>query len=121
MNYALRQLAKSPGFTVVALQTLALGIGVNTTAFTVLNRLMLQSLPFRDPSSLVQVWSKSARDGRSGTAPADYFDERDQNTVFSDMAAYQPWQSMSYAEAGKAPIQVGAIYMTANFFSVVGV
>ena len=90
MKYALRQLASNPGFTVIALVTLALGIGVNTTAFTVLNRLMLQSLPFRDPGSLVQVWPITARDGRQGTAPADYFDEKDQNTVFVDMAAYQP-------------------------------
>ena len=46
MKHALRQLATKPGFTIVALLTLALGIGVNTTAFTVLNRLMLQALPF---------------------------------------------------------------------------
>jgi predicted permease len=121
MRHAIRQLAKNPGFTVIALVTLALGIGVNTTAFTVLNRLMLQSLPFRDPSSLVQVWPVTDKNERQGTAPADYFDELDQNTVFADMAAYQPYQQMSYAETGKAPIQVGAIFMTANFFSVLGV
>ena len=121
MKYALRQLAANPGFTIVALVTLALGIGVNTTAFTVMNRLMLQSLPFNDPASLVQVWSTEGHDGNRGTAPADYFDERDQNTAFVDMAAYQPWQSVSYAEPGKPPIQVGALYMTANFFTVLGV
>ena len=121
MRYALRQLAMNPGFTIVALVTLALGIGVNTTAFTVLNRLMLQSLPFHDPASIVQVWSTTTRDGNVPIAPADYFDEQAQNTVFTDMAAYQSWQSMSYAEAGKPPIQVGAIYMTANFFPILGV
>jgi predicted permease len=121
MKYALRQLAMSPGFTIVALVTLALGIGVNTTAFTVLNRLMLQSLPFYDSASLAQVWSTESHGQNNATAPADYFDERDQNTVFTDMAAYQPWQSMSYAEPGKPPIQVGALYMTANFFTVLGV
>jgi putative ABC transport system permease protein len=121
MKYAFRQLAANPGFTLVALVTLALGIGVNTTAFTVLNRLMLQSLPFRDPANLVQVNSTEGHGGNTGTAPADYFDELEQNGAFTDMAAYQPWQSMSYAEPGKPPIQVGAIYMTANFFSVLGV
>jgi len=121
MKYALRQLATNPGFTVVALVTLALGIGVNTTAFTVLNRLMLQSLPFHDPASLVQVWSTESRNENAPIAPADYFDLRDQSTVFVDIAAYQPWVSMSYAEAGKAPVQLGALYMTANFFSVLGV
>lgn len=121
MKYALRQLATNPGFTLVALITLALGIGVNTTAFTVLNRLMLQALPFRDPDSLVQVWSKSSRGENLGIAPADYFDLREQNTSFTDVAAYQPGNSMSYVESGKAPIQLGAVYMTANFFSVLGV
>ena len=121
MKYALRQLAANPGFTIVALVTLALGIGVNTTAFTVLNRLMLQSLPFHDPASLVQVWSTESRSDNAPIAPADYFDLREQSTVFVDVAAYQPWVSMSYAEAGKAPIQVGALYMTANFFSILDV
>lgn len=121
MKHALRQLATKPGFTIVALLTLALGIGVNTTAFTVLNRLMLQALPFHDPGTLVQVWSTGAKGENQGTAPADYFDEVDQNTVFEGMAAYQPWQQVSFAEAGKAPIQVGALYMTANFFTVLGV
>ena len=121
MKNALRQLALNPGFTVVALVTLALGIGVNTTAFSVLNRLMLQSLPFRDPGSLVQVWSNTARDGNTLVPLADYFDLQAQNTVFTDMAAYSPWNTTSYAEPGKAPIQVGAIYMTANFFSILGV
>jgi hypothetical protein len=62
MKYALRKLAKNPGFTVVALAKLALGIGVNSAAFTVLNRLLLRPLPFRDPDHLVQVWTSSARE-----------------------------------------------------------
>ncbi len=121
MRYALRQLALNRRFTAVALVTLALGIGVNTTAFTVLNRLLLQALPFRDPESLVQVWTTTARDGSIPVAPADYFDEKEQNSVFLDMAAYQPWKSLSYAEPGKAPIQVGVLYMTANFLPILGV
>lgn len=121
MKYALRQLAKSPGFLVVALMTLALGIGVNTTAFTVLNRLLLQSLPFRDPSSLVQVWSTLPRNGYVGTAPADYFDIKEQNTVFEDIAAYVPGASMSFAETGQPAVQKSGVAMTANFFTVLGV
>jgi predicted permease len=120
MKYALRQLAANPGFTLVALVTLALGIGVNTTAFTVLNRLMLQALPYHDPASLVQLWSTAPRWGNIPNAPADYFDERDQNTVFTDVAAFS-LASVSYVEIGKPPIQIGALYMTANFFTVLGV
>jgi putative ABC transport system permease protein len=120
MRFALRQLAKSPGFTVTALVTLALGIGVNTTAFTILDRLMLQALPFHDPSMLVQVWSMTLRDGRGRISPADYFDLRDQNTVFTGVAAYNQ-DTASYAEPGKAPIQVGSVAMTANCFAVLGI
>src|SRR5438045_468081 len=105
MKYALRQLALNPGFTIVALLTLALGIGVNTTAFTVLNRLMLQSLPFHEPQRLVQLWSNTAHDGNGLITPADYFDLQAQSTSFTDMAAYSPWNQTSYAETGQAPIQ----------------
>jgi putative ABC transport system permease protein len=120
MKYALRKLAASPGFMVVALVTLALGIGVNTTAFTVLNRLILKALPYHDPASLVQLWSTAPRWGNIPNSPADYFDEREQNTVFTDVAAFS-LASVSYAEIGKTPVQVGALYMTANFFTILGV
>lgn len=121
VRYAARTLRNSRGFTATVLLTLALGIGANTTAFTVLNRLILQSPPFRDPASLVQVWSNTDHRGRMGTAPGDYFDVKVQNTVFVDMASYQQGQRMSYAETGNAPIWVDTIAMTDNFFSVLGV
>lgn len=121
MKYALRQLAKNPGFTVVALATLALGIGVNSAAFTVLNRLLLQSLPFRDAGRLVQVWTSSPREDFATQAPGDYFDEKEQNTVFEDLAAYVPGATASLAEAGQPAAQCGSVFMTANFFTVIGV
>lgn len=121
MRFALRQLAKNPGFTVVALLTLALGIGVNTTAFTVLNRLLLQSLPYQDASRLVQVWAKTPQSDYAGHAPGDFFDEQEQNTVFSAMAAYIPGASVSLAEQGKPALRQGAVHVSANFFAVLGV
>jgi putative ABC transport system permease protein len=121
MRFALRQLAKNPGFTVVALLTLALGIGVNTTAFTILNRLLLQSLPFHDTGRLVQVWAVTAREDRAGHAPADFFDEQEQNTVFSAMAAYTPGGSISFAEPGQPAVSEGSVEATANFFDVLGI
>ena len=66
MKYALRQLAKNPGFTIVALATLALGIGVNTTAFTALNRLLLQALPFRDLATGTALGIASPRGSNRG-------------------------------------------------------
>src|ERR1039457_327967 len=100
MNYALRQLAENAGFTIVALATLALGIGVNTTAFTALNRLLLQALPFRDPGRLVQIWATVPQQGAVAQSPGDYIDECDQNTVFDNVAAYVPGARASLAEPG---------------------
>ncbi len=121
MKYALRQLVGNPGFTIVALLTLALGIGVNTTAFTVLNRLLLQSLPYHDPGRLVQVWAAVPHENYAGHAPGDFFDEQEQNTVFSGMAAYIPGANVSFAEPGQPAVREGSVGMTANFFSVLGV
>jgi putative ABC transport system permease protein len=121
MRFALRQLAKSPGFTAVALLTLAMGIGVNTTAFTILNRLLLQSLPYRDPGRLVQVWSSNPHENFAAQAPGDFCDEQQQNTVFSGMAAYVQGESASFAEPGQPAVMVGSVSVTSNFFTVLGV
>ncbi|HEY5228298.1 MAG TPA: ABC transporter permease [Opitutaceae bacterium] len=121
LRFAIRQLIKSPGFTVFALLTLALGIGVNTTAFTVLNRLLLQSLPYRDPGQLVQVWASVPHQDYAGHAPGDFFDEQEQNTVFSGMAAYIPGAAVSFAEPGQPAVREGAVAATCNFFTVLGV
>jgi len=120
MKFAFRQLAKNPGFTVVALLTLALGIGVNTSAFTLLNRLLLRSLPYRDAGRLVEVWSSNPGEKFAAQAPGDFLDEQEQNTVFSGMAAYVRGESASIAEPGQPPVRVGSIRMTANFFGVLG-
>jgi hypothetical protein len=90
MRYALRTLARSPGFTLVALATLALGIGVNTTAFTVLDRLLLQSLPFKDAGRLVEMWTTTGQSGYMPETPADYFDQRDGLSSLENVAVYTP-------------------------------
>ena len=120
MKHALRQLAKNPGFTVFALVTLALGIGVTTTAFTTLNRLLLQSLPYRETDRLVQLWASSPRDSEMDQSPGDFVDERDHNTVFEVMAAYYPGWTASLAEPGQAPIRCLSTRVTASFFPMMG-
>src|ERR1039458_149544 len=86
IQVASRSLRKNPGFTITALVTLALGIGVNTTAFTLLNRLLLRSLPFIATHRLVQIWSTSPQGPSSAQTQADYLDLRAQNSVFEDVA-----------------------------------
>jgi putative ABC transport system permease protein len=89
-RYGLRSIIKRPGFTAVAVITLALGIGANTAIFSVVNALLLRPLPFKEPEKLVQVWeSNLKRGGNTITASYPNFaDWRDQNQVFELIAAY---------------------------------
>jgi predicted permease len=87
VRYGLRQLRRSPGFTAVAVLTLALGIGANTAIFSVVNASLLQPLPFTDPDRIVWVGEKD----HSSVAPANFFDWRRQNHVFSAVSAYFSW------------------------------
>lgn len=121
IKHALRQLYKQPGFTVISLATLALGIGINTTAFTVLNRLLLHGLPFRDPSRLVQVFRTSPQQQDMGQAPGDYFDEREENSAFEGMAVYYTDGSASLALPGKPAQTSVTMPVNADFFPVMGV
>jgi hypothetical protein len=91
LRYGLRLLAKSPGFTIVAVLTLALGIGANTAIFSVVNAVILRPLPFAAPDRLVAVWVTSLRSGatRGPASYPDFTDWRAQNHVFEHMAAFR--------------------------------
>src|SRR5215831_1633987 len=89
LRYAIRMLIKSPGFTVVAILTLALGIGANTAIFSVVNALLLRPLAYKDPERLVVVWGTFRQSGLNQTPirPLDFVDYRDKNHVFEVTAA----------------------------------
>src|SRR5215213_1404416 len=89
IRYGLRGLLKRPGFTVVAVITLALGIGANAAIFSVVNAVLLRPLQFRDPERLAIVWEDATFVGfpRNTPAPANYVDWKDQAESFADMAA----------------------------------
>ena len=87
LRYAIRQLAKSPGFTVVVVLTLALGIGTNTAIFNIVNTTFLRALPYPEPDSLVHLWERNA----TGTMPVSYpnfLDWQKQQDVFSGLAVF---------------------------------
>ena len=87
LRYALRQLRKSPVFTLTAVLTLALGIGANTAIFTVVYATLLAPMPYPQPDQLVMVWSKIQGD-RNSIAAQDFVDWKRQNTAFQDLNAF---------------------------------
>ena len=88
MRYGTRQLLKAPGFTIVAVLTLAFGIGATSAIFSVINGVMLRPLPYPEPETLVRVFEVVPQYGRFSVAPASFFDWRQQNGVFERIAAY---------------------------------
>src|SRR6202040_2902849 len=90
LKYAFRMLAKAPGFTIIAILTLALGIGANSAIFSVIDAVLLHPLPFPKPNQLVAVWSRVAHDKfeKETESVPDYVDLRDQSQTLSALAAY---------------------------------
>ena len=88
LRYGLRKLAKNPGFTAVAVLTLALGIGANSAIFTVVDALLLRPLPISSPERLVQLQIKSPQGFEGGFSYPDYEDVRQQVKSFSGVAVY---------------------------------
>ncbi len=120
IRYGLRWLWRSPGFTAVALLTLALGIGANTAIFSVINAVLLRPLPWEDPDRLVVIFEGNPGKGfpRFAASPPNYFDYRDQAHSFHGMAAYyRGWLSLT----GRGDAQkLRAVSVTPNLFSVLG-
>jgi len=122
IRYSLRHLRRSPGFTAVAVLTLALGIGVNTTAFTVLNRLLLQELPYPESGRLIRVFSTTPQAHYKGPlSPGDFCDLRAQNTVFQNLAASGYFETASLTEPGQPPQQLNIAPVSADFMTVFGI
>lgn len=121
IRYGVRGLWKRPGFTVVAVLTLALGIGANTAIFSVVNAVLLRPLQFRDADRLVMIWEDAGFLGfpRNTPAPANYVDWKNQTQSFEDVAATAE-QTFNLTGDG-TPERVAAYAVTANFFPIFGV
>ena len=121
LRYAIRQQRKNPAFTIVAVITLALGIGANTAIFSVVNTILLQPLPYKDPERLVLVWEENAKQGYPTDTPtaANFGDWRDQNQLFEGMAAMAP-DSFNLTGSGD-PERLEGRRVSASFFPLLGV
>ena len=119
LRFALRMLLKSPGFTAVAVLTLALGIGANTTMFTAVNAILLRPLPYPQPDRLVEILEAARQESPSVVAYPDFLDWQQQTKGFADMAAYQ--LATFNLTGADEPERVPGLRITANFFRTLGV
>ena len=121
VRYALRQLRKNPGFTLVAVLTLALGIGANTAIFSVVDAVLLRPFGYRDPSRLVMLWEDDTAYGfpRNNGSPFAFTQWKERNRVFDDIAALTH-DSLNLSGYG-TPEYLHTDTVTPNFFSVLGV
>src|SRR5436309_369917 len=120
LRFAIRSLLKQPAFAAVAVVTLALGIGANTAVFSVINAVLLRSLPYKDPESLVLVWGDTPGEhnlaGRNQVSATDTADLRSQNKVFEEVATYAGWYPIM--SGIDQPERIPAIQVGDGFFKV---
>jgi predicted permease len=120
VRYSLRLLLKHRGFAIVAVLTLALGIGINTAMFSVLNTFLFRSLPYPHSEQLIRVFRTSPHSQTWPHSAANFFDQHDQNTVFEKMAAYN-FASRNLTEQGQTAERLLSLAGTADFFPLFGV
>jgi len=121
LRYAFRMLAKAPGFTAVAVITLALGIGANTAIYSVLDAVLLRSLGYKDPERLVVIWENNVKRNRATNVagPANYMRWKERSQSFESMSAFVEFNATVTA-AGE-PEQLKAGFVSADIFDTLGV
>jgi putative ABC transport system permease protein len=121
LRFGLRMLLKHPSFTLIAVLTLALGIGANTAIFSVVNAVLLRPLPFAEPERLVWLGGWAGNDKEQGVTPADFLDYREQSQSFAQLAAcVSEGVPVNLTGSGEAERLKGAM-VTANYLDVFGV
>jgi|CXWL01.1.fsa_nt_gi predicted permease len=120
LQLGVRSLRQSPGFTLLAVITLALGIGANTSMFSVLNGVMLKPLPYAHLPQLDRLYRATAQNSEGNVSPADFREFQQAKDGYGDAAAYTP-ESVSLAEPGRPAEMAASARATANLFSLLGV
>jgi len=122
IRYGLRNLARHKTFTVIAVLTLALGIGANTAIFSVVNAVVLKPLPYEDSDRLVMLWGTTARDSNQEQAFsfAEFKDLSEQVRAFSAISAVSPLWNLALTGGGE-PEAIEGLFVSANLFNVLKV
>ena len=119
MRQSIRTLVKAPGFSAIAVLTIALGIAANTAIFSVVNAVLLRPLPFQDESALVRLWTSAPNQPRGSHSAGDFLDLQAANHSMSGVAGFR-LEQVAVAPTGEQPDQLVGVYVTANFFDVLG-
>lgn len=119
-RYSFRTLRRAPGFSIVALLVLALGIGANTEIFSVVNSVVLRPLPYPGADSLALIWETDLKDGikREGASAPNFLDWKEQNQSFEEMALLEVGTGTLTGEG--EPEQVAGLRVTTNFLTMLG-
>ncbi|MFZ5495212.1 MAG: ABC transporter permease [Verrucomicrobiota bacterium] len=119
LRFALRQLFKSPGYTLIAVATLALGIGLNTSMFSVMNLLILRPLPYPEKERLVRLFRTTPQNPRADHSAQSFLDLRRETADFIRLAAYRQW-GYTLTQPGRTPVNLSALRVSVDFFPVLG-
>ena len=122
IRFAFRKLAKSPGFTVVAVLTLALGIGANTAIFATIDTILLKPQPYGDAERILTLWQRDRETGtaRGWVAPGNFIDWRERAQSFEVLAGMEPF-SLDHSGTDSPPESIPSWIVTDGFFDVFGV
>ena len=120
LKYAIRGFAKRPAFAALVIAILAIGIGANTAMFSIVNSVLLKPLPYDRPDELAYMYGSFKLNGRAMVSPLDYLDYREQNTVFSSLAARTIFGTVVLTGSDE-PEKVRSSIASANFFSTLGI
>jgi putative ABC transport system permease protein len=119
IRYSIRTLLKTPGFTAIAVVTIALGIAANTAIFSIVNGVLLRPLPFRDEGRVVKVSTTSKDERESNHSAGDYMDLRQNNRSLESIAGYRE-DVVAIATGSREPVQFEGAWVTSEYFDVLG-